>query len=388
MTIHIFNTFFHIRHIFLILFLTIIIASDSFAQESSNLPSIPKKGDKISRRYVEHLSTETRGISVLWDLRDLVQLKDVGQVTYDSLPSHPNCITGIEKGTRHYYAILGDTLSLEGMENNYMSVHYDNCLPEIIPSMVYGSKLSGYFQGNGGYCDNILYKESGKYNVEVDGEGCILMQDGDTISNVLRMHIERFTTTSYYPSDSAGIKALSCMLTSNDIERAMSSDTALLRTDIYRWYTLDSRYPLLEAHAISQNNRVLMKTAFINYDETDDNIRQNSPIHKSSKGQMPLPSCEPSRDMSSSLPFSDIKYCVNGSGADREIAIKYRVTKSKFISMSLHAPNGSLLWKMPSSERKEGVYREIISFSNLQEGIYILSIESEGEKYSKKITVI
>ena len=347
----------------------------------------PTNGDIIRKQQINYIPQSEGGKDVIWDLSNVDLRKDYTTVIYGCVASHPTGVTGIENSIRYYYGITADTLTLNGVENNFMRIFYDRAFPEVIQPMKFGDSHSGYFNGRGTYCDEYMYRECGQYEYEVDAEGMLLLPYGDTIKNVVRTHSTRLSSTIFYTSDSLDIRAFNELFCDDSIASLISNDSTIIRTDTYRWYCSKSRYPLLEAQVLSHKGNAFKTMAYIQdtsqseeYFCNNQNRIMQVQHHNNINVQENVNNHQPSAEI--------IQYKVTGSEYSAEITLTYRIFKQSLTTMTLYAPNGALVWKNTKESLSPGTYADYINLANRQKGVYLLYIETDKEQFSKKITII
>lgn len=221
----------------------------------------PRSGDVLILHSLNFSDTVSAGDMRLCDLshsevsgRFKIVLETAG---HDSL----SCISG---RTRYLFFHRGDSLFSGGFENNLSDMVYDNAEVLLTLPADYGTKHAGNFVGHGRYTDRLWYKMAGRYITAADARGTLIMPEGDTIPEVVRLVTERHSEILYFPdSDKTGTTA---------------SDSLNLRARDCRWYARGYRYPLLitsdlfsaDGSHISHAARYIPLSAFDYIDDPDN----------------------------------------------------------------------------------------------------------------------
>lgn len=95
----------------------------------------------------------------------------------------------------------------------------------------------------------------GTYKTKADALGKLVLPQGDTLRNVIRLHTERHVGTIIVPIDTMQYRIPA--FTVDSIVRHLAPDTAKVREDEYRWYAEGYRYPILEAKTLSYCDSML-----------------------------------------------------------------------------------------------------------------------------------
>ena len=232
------------------LLLSLMLLSNGInAQTLLRSTHTPRHGDTMKRTQLLSLSTVNSDNNSVWDLTQLENNGKTMRQRYRQPSDTIPIIGAVEYGTRYYYPTDTDTMRLLKLENNLMFLGYD--LPETrmrFPVNL-GDSIGGLFHATGTYCDKLRFRSFGQYHVVADAEGKIVCHNGDTLRHVLRLHTVRITAQQHFPIDTipSGID----VFTTDSILFHLQTDSIQLREDIFRWYALGYRYPILEVFAES-----------------------------------------------------------------------------------------------------------------------------------------
>lgn len=187
---------------------------------------IPHAGDSYVRQLLPYVYEGHEGTDQLWDFSGInaiggyvVRYETQG----DTLKMHND-----DKVL--YLDVTEDGVWQTGYETSLENMSYGPRVPFILFPLAYGERRSVNYSGEGSYCGTHYMREQGTCQMKADGMGQLVMADGDTLQNVLRVHV--ITTTALR------VNRDSLM---NDIENMKQ-----IITEKYQWYASDYRYPVFE----------------------------------------------------------------------------------------------------------------------------------------------
>jgi hypothetical protein len=155
------------------------------------LNQLPRSGDTLYKQQVEYKDPGRRGVDVLWDFSKLKAVNKKYKVRYYTPAvkrgSDSACITCLEHRTMYKYVSKGDSLLLMGFENNGSSLTLS--IPQYVMHFPFsfGDSISSIFMGAGSYDHLLSTKAEGHLTVVADAMGTLLLPDGDTLYDVLRV---------------------------------------------------------------------------------------------------------------------------------------------------------------------------------------------------------
>ena len=250
--------------------------------------------DVIYKHQVLYKDPGLRGENVLWDFSKLKTLNEKYKVKYytpitkrggDSI-----CITCLEHRTMYRYVNKGDSLLLMGFENSGTKITYQ--VPQYVMRFpfMFGDSISSSFVGFGSHEHSVSTEANGKLTVVADAIGTLILPDGDTLLDVLRVRsihdykqrveplfnekqrkleinkdsvqfvqkaraIKSVIDSSAYSTESgvskdkglSDLKDIVNKTKKGKLERITTGpDSIYFRTEICRWYAPGYRYPLFE----------------------------------------------------------------------------------------------------------------------------------------------
>lgn len=326
-------------------------------------------------------------------LADLQNMEAIGDNNVEHVEWGTNSLIAIDDGGMQKYWLKGDSLLLIGTENRLM--HIDYAVPEMwlrFP-MSLGDSIGGLFEGKGQYCERLFLRKAGRYSTKADALGSLVMEDSDTLHNVLRLRTERFTATLVQPLDGmlAAYGTLdSIPLLGNDsILGLIAKDGKAIRTVILRYYAPGCRYPVLETcetGSVSENGSSGKAVAFYSapFSQASLASANRSLPAKSTRGQNPSSSAENSDksffyslNMNRSAYTIDVNCGHSGETVERNLPIRLLLCDQQ-----------GILYRQTSGSFHPGEQNQYsISYAGLRHGPYVLYIEACGQQYSEKFSV-
>lgn len=326
-------------------------------------------------------------------LADLQNMEAFGDNNVELMEWGTDSLIAIDYGGMQKYRLKGDSLLLIGVENRLM--HIDYSLPEtwLRFPMSLGDSISGFFEGKGQYCERLFLRKAGCYTTKADALGSLVMENSDTLHNVLRLKSERVTTTIAQPLDSmlARYGTLDSIppIGTDSILSLMATDIKAVRTVIMRYYVPGCRYPVLEtceAGSVAENGSPNQSTVFYSspYSQSGLASANRSMLAKSSDGQSSL--------LSDEKPGSNFSYSIDTNTSARTITVNCGFsgeTVDGVLSVRLLlCDQQGILYRQASGTLHIGDQNHFsLSYSGLHHGPYVLHIEALGQQYSEKFSV-
>jgi len=238
------------QFLFLLIGIPGMLSAQHTLQPELNLPRV---GDELFKQQVEYKDPGRSGANVLWDFSHLTSINDSYTLDY-SLAADSSTIVGTEHRTRYYYSLSGDSLLGHGYENS--TTIMTNERPELLLRfpVQYGSSTFDYYSGNGKYGNRLAVSAMGTVSGKADAFGMMILPDGDTLTNVLRVHTVKKIASHSKPISFYGEEIL-LPVTNDSIDYRLANDTTILEVETCRWYTAGYRYPIFETVKSITNRR-------------------------------------------------------------------------------------------------------------------------------------
>ena len=200
--------------------------------------------DLIFKQQMEFKDAGRSGENVLWDFSRLTSIDDSYTLEYSS--SDSVTIVGTEHHTRYYYSLSGDSLLCYGYENS--TTLMINERPELLLRfpVSYGDSTFCYYNGNGEYSGRLDVNAMGTVSTKADAYGMMILPDGDTLKNVLRVRTVKKIAYGTEPINFYKENLPGAFVTNDSINYRMATDTLLMELETFKWYTEGYRYPVFE----------------------------------------------------------------------------------------------------------------------------------------------
>lgn len=307
-----------------------------------------RAGDEHACQTVEYKDPGMPGTNVMWDFSNLVSKDNIGtsSVLFRAGENY-NTAVARQDGVVFLYDITNNQVEYRGFEKDNHFYSFTSPIVKTKYPQTYGTSFDGTFGGK------ILVKGqpagdiSGTYSTEVDGEGTILLPNGEKIP-VLRVKTTK-VTTQWGPA-----------CNSHEVIK-------------YLWYAQDIRYPVfvtMETAYYSANGGqrvVLEKISYLNTNlKRENNLRSTTGLDGIDSGF----TCRVSPN-----PFKD------------QIYIQYSLPKQALVSIELYNAQGAKLAVVLPKQMQEGEQAITYNVGNgtSVKGIYFLRIIVDGKVHIEKL---
>lgn len=351
--------------------------------EIQQATNYPRAGDRLIKAQIMYKDWGRSGKHVLWDIGNIEVFNKHYELDYtEDENRNDSCIIGTEHRTMYYYRITGDSLQLKGFENNTTKVDYDRQETILKSPMAYGDSVSGCFHGTGTYCDKVALRNFGRYKTIADALGILILPEGDTIRNVLRIHTERTVYGEYYHIDS--LKTISQNpYSTKQIKKYAEANQATVENETFKWYAPGYRYPVLEAlitHAYDNGTKKTFTTAFY-YPPSEQNNLEYDNENREIQERIILHGGDFYNPLSGNAGFTYNAY-ISDNGV---IRFEYSISSEAEISYAVYTPDGKTLYNSGTKRHAGGVYKEQFNTAGYAKGVYLINIRVNGNRYAEKI---
>lgn len=329
-----------------------------------------RDGDELKRFRLRHTALSQRGTNAVWDLSDKGVQPVKYRHRYAAVPD-TSLLSCVERDTRYYYDCRGDSLLLLGFENNQTKLSYTRPISFLRFPFQYGDSIGGLYEARGTYCDRETLHGKGRYKSVADGTGVLILPDGDTLRNVLRVR------TYCSGTDRLSLRA--------DSMKHSGKSIRVVRETL-RWYAPGYRYPILEV----RNIRSL----------SSDGSRYTSAFYCPPEEQEYLPLDEANRKVREELRYGDdgekttggmqqenITYRVSNDREARRLRVDYELQESASLEFILADSRGIVHRTLSRNDAAGTGYTADISCGGLMRGQYVLYICVNGIRHAEKFNV-
>ena len=326
-------------------------------------------------------------------LADLQDMEAIGNNDVENIEWVADSLIAIDNTGMNKYWLKSDSLLLVGTENRLM--HIDYAQPEVwlrFP-MSLGDSIKGLFEGKGQYCERLFLRKIGKYTTKADALGSLIMDNSDTLYNVLRLQTERVTTTLAQPLESVlatyGSLDSIPLLGNDSILGLMATDNRAVRTVILRYYVTGCRYPVLETSetgVVRIANSVIQTAAFYSSPYSQKSLAsvyRSNPSKSNNKANVASSSAE--------IPGNSFSYSLDIDTSGKSVNVNCNsygtVEENLPVRFLLCNPQG-VLYRQSSGFLHQGEQLQLtLSYAGLHNGPYVLFIEVGGKQYTEKFNV-
>lgn len=349
--------------------------------------------NQSNNRYRGNDVLEKKQITVkgfsLSDTKEVWSLEEaeLSEESYNAeYTTETDTLMAVERGNRMYYSQNRGVVSVIGSENFMELMSYD--MPETwlqFPMQV-GDSVAGYFNASGSYCERFFMRRYGTYKTKADALGMLVLPQGDTLRNVIRLHTERYVGTITVPIDTMQYRIPA--FTVDSIVRHLAPDTAKVREDEYRWYAEGYRYPILEAKTTSYCDTMLTAEMYycppemqreLAYDEENEAVR----ARLAEEEQARLWGSE-SAEPANSRGEGGFWYDLSQDDSNGRVNINYSADHDVSI-VALVANSQGYVYKRAEQDCPAGSGQIPLDCTGLRKGQYIIYINADGDKYAEKV---
>mgnify|MGYP005835434925 CR=1 FL=1 len=294
------------------------------------------------------------GKNVVWDFSKLeVQNSFTGNIEnyYTS-----KCCSKFSKGNvvleefGNFFVFESTPTSLEQVgfmsANGVTRLEYTKPFVKMQYPFTYGGTYSGNYEGHYVVNDNIIGKISGTYLVVGDGIGKLVLPNGRTLDNVLRVKEVRTT------------------------KQVFSNGSALITDITYRWYVAQHRFPvlvLIRSEVRGENSEPVVSTRAA-YNSNVMNVATENPINELANTNL---SVYPN-------PYSD------------RVKIEFITPERCQVNLSIYDLSGKLVKEIENSTLDAGPkhYEFSAKALGISSGAFILKLKAGKYEESRKLLEI
>ncbi len=321
----------------------------------------PRECDTIMRVPVGYLPAGDDGEDVVWDFSEFTPLAPPYKVFYfaDSLGG----LRCKEPSRMLKYQLRGDSLLLTGFETRLRSMTFTPAVCLAFYPSGYGDIHSDYFRGSGLYSERMSTETEGTASLEIDGAGSLILCEGDTLRNVLRLH--------YLKSASVWMHEQSDTLEVEPSARRQEIE------EHYLWVARGYRYPVAETISTTYYDGLTMvsdrQEAYVSLPEWQtaltDSVNHEIQVADSLANLF-----------QQAEPVMNYNYQLNPSG---RLHIDYSLSETASITFLVCNAMG-ITYITATDHRPAGEgYSADIDCSGLLNGTYLLYINCNGQVYSE-----
>lgn len=349
-----------------------------FSQSETHL-NAPRSGDEVVRHTITLTSPGASGKNVVWDIGQLKVRRKKYVRRYAREGNMPDSVSATERGTRYYYNVREEGIYETGYENNQTRIAFDMPIRDLSFPIVYGDSMGGFFHGTGTYCDRQRMRSFGSWTLKADAEGCIVLPSGDTLRNVLRVHLHKRISTRFHPMDSI-YQALPVFNT-DSIIRCQAADGGMILNDSYRWYAHGYRYPILEYQTARMEARPDGEVSIAYYCSPED--QQELPLDDENIRARGETTKKSSNDGGyNNTGNKNFRYTFTQNFGNRSVHVGYTADSPVDVKAVLTSSTGIIYKTRTQAGLTSGSID--LDYNGLQPGQYVVYIKTGNEIYTEK----
>ena len=351
--------------------------------------SLFRPGDIITKQELQYKTPGPTGKDVIWDFKELIHLEsEYTECFVGKIDSSLTCLGG-DNGYK--YKFSGDSLFCIGYQTP--TLHIDYLLPELrqIYPTVYKDSIHTFYYGEGVYRQMLPITVYGEITHVADAEGTLLLPDGDSLKNVLRIrstaHIgqQMSAFTSIYANGDTSRYSIDSLL------YRLQNNKVTWEVTTYKWYAPGYRYPLFEtvqnkiidsSGSRSHFNRSYYSPSvnqnYLSEDVSNQEIRTNLILQEERLRS------KHASDKRKGIGNENQTYNYS-IGANQMLHVNYLLVETSTVEFYLYSPNGAILWHKHLADLSSGTYTADHDLSPLIPGTYLLTILINGEPHTEKI---
>ena len=333
-----------------------------------------RDGDNLIKQQVGYKSPGQAGSNRFWDFGQQKSIDEHYELSYFGVDS---LMIGREHRTLYKYTLRNDSLFSLGYENPTTLVNYTKPELLLVFPVHYQDKGKAAYSGSGEYCGRMKFSSGGETAYEADAYGMITLPSGDTLNNVLRIHLTRKISGQFSPDP---------------------EDSLDMQVDTYRWYADGYRYPVFETvDSKFMKDGTLRKhfnTAFYYTPEEQYYELENDDDNQDKRERIKLESFKkqalnPEKQFNTEIKNKSIDYQVVLDKEANSLTLDYQLLKDEAEEeIILFDVQGRILKKYPKEKHHSGSYQKVIPLNAGNPlGEYLLRIkvgkEVVGEKFIK-----
>ena len=371
-----------------ILILLFAVCITTSGQQINQTNNRYRGNDVLEKKLVKVQGFDLNSKRGVWSLEEAKLSEETYNAEYST---ETDTLMAVERNNRTYFSQDRGAVSIIGSENFMEMMSYD--MPETwlqFPMQV-GDSVAGYFNASGPYCERFFMRRYGTYKTKADALGKLVLPQGDTLRNVIRLHTERYVGTITVPIDTmlSRIPAF----TVDSIVQHLAPDTAKVREDEYRWYAEGYRYPILEAKTLSYCDSMLTAEMYyyppemqrtLAYDEENEAVRERLVKEDAAARARSLDDDYSRR--SKNCGNEGFAYNLSLNDGSNLVTIHYDIDHNTKMT-ALVANTLGYVYRRVDHHCDSGNGQATIDCNGLRKGQYILYINVDGEQYAEKVNL-
>ncbi|MCR4773309.1 MAG: hypothetical protein K5854_02980 [Prevotella sp.] len=330
------------------------------------------------KQEVKSMNVGECGSNIVWDYSELKELGDVQRIDYVASPTNEEAIERTEHGTIYSYVEKHDSLRFTGYENRLIKIWLFKPILMMRYPFSYGDSIQGCTQGVGKYCENLTISELGRYTVKADAKGMMVIPNGDTLRNVMRIHTNILLSSKSTPDNENPFVKHYDVLSDKDVNDKIANDSNIIELNIYQWYAKGYRYPVFETRMYGNGSA---ESFYYPIEEQEGMYdKENEDVRKEESEKSII-----NNDGNKGIDNQNLEYCITETSTDR-FEVECKPNKPMDIECNLCTVDGMLIVHKKSHSDGVEPQKFTINLSGLRHGVYAINIKAMGKTYSRQIT--
>ena len=313
-----------------------------------------QEGDVLTLTKLTNFNVGNGGANQVWDFSN-AQANGSETIDYNANPTANNnagkafaCL--MDKKTTKFHSVSSKEKLYYGLSTNNSKIEFETPIKEMAYPFQYQSQISGEMKGTytstpSGRTETI----DGNYSVTADGYGTLILPNGVTLKNVLRV---------VYLKDYA---------------QTMGDMQYYVTVKHYLYYAAESRYPVLQVNDVKTSCDCACNSNSLT-------ACYNANVAQNDKPQA-VPEIVPEQAMPVIAP--DFNYTLYPNPAKTELRVDYNVLADAKIKISIIDIAGKKIETIVNKKQELGAYSIAANVENLTNGVYVLEIQVNGKVYTE-----
>jgi len=313
-----------------------------------------QEGDVLTLTKITDFNVGNSGANQVWDFSNAKE-NGTQTIDYNANPTANNnagksfaCLLGGK--TTKFHSVSNKEKLYHGLSTGNAKIEFEKPIVEMAFPFQYQSQISGEMKGTyttlpSGKIETI----DGNYSVTADGWGTLILPNGVTLNNVLRVVYVK------------------------DYSQTMGDINYYITVKHYLYYAAESRYPVLQVNEAKTTCDCACKfndlTALYN-----PNVVPNN---------KPTPQVMPETPQVTPEIVSNFNYTLYPNPAKTELRVDYNVLADSKIKISIIDIAGKKVKTIVNTKQELGAYSIVTDVDRLTDGVYVLEIQVNGKVYTE-----
>jgi len=335
--------------------LSLIAAASAFAQMTVTYENNAlRAGDVRSLKQIEYQAPGKGGANQVWDFSQSKELKDmvISQAENKAIKGNSNlnliCDEGGVKNT--IFEISKAKKMYWGLENSNVKISFKEPITDLKFPFYYAEKIEGTMDGTFAANDKVN-PIKGVYVTEADAWGTLILPDGNTYNNALRVKVEKNYNQKFQSA--------------NDTEEEYQINTIR-----YQYFVPGVRYPVL----------IILETDV----KTDCKCACSSKTKEAFYETPAFFNIEVINKGGESV-VENFEYSVSPNPFENDLRIAFSLNKEVKVEVNLVDMSGKIVKKIINERIEKGDYSYNVNTAGIVAGNYVLQLKVGKNIYTNKL---